>query len=230
MESNVLKSLRWTFNWNKPNIARNFETRIQWQGPGGGGMPLSSPEEPASDLMLFFFPLPNSWIRYCLVHILEHTNRTSDYVQNSTEELILVNTFDEGHEFVMFDLSALHIDLQGQEQGEGHLVLLVESACRVLVDLERHVLDDVHDSLGRDRRLLRSVRMIRENKKLHMAFSFEMIEISGVHCRVSGDFSRKRLGAPWIRYRFSTVVTHSRCVSSETIVKNHLGTFSKVIA
>ena len=65
--------------------------------------------------------------------------------------LALVNTFNEGHEFIMFDLAALHVDLQGQEQGEGHLVLLVETARCVLVDFERHVLDDVHDSLGRDR-------------------------------------------------------------------------------
>ena len=90
--------------------------------------------------------------------------QTTDYVYNSTEGLVLVNTFNEGHEFVMFDLAALHVDLQGQEQGEGHLILLVETARRVLVNLERHVLDDVHDSLGRDRRLLRSIRMKREIK------------------------------------------------------------------
>ena len=65
----------------------------------------------------------------------------------------------------MFDLAALHVDLQGQQQGEGHLVLLVETTCRVLVNFERHVLDNVHDSLGRDRGLLRSERKKEKERK-----------------------------------------------------------------
>ena len=89
----------------------------------------------------------------------------------------------------MFDLAALHVDLQGQEQGEGHLVLLVETACSVLVNLERHVLDNVHDSFGRDRRLLRSVWMRREIQRYRSSFSlkgFDFYYISRVNCKISG--------------------------------------------
>ncbi len=56
------------------------------------------------------------------------------------------------------DLVALEVNLQGQQQGEGHLVGLVQAAHGVFEDLEGHVLDDVGDSLLGDWRLLGSVR------------------------------------------------------------------------
>lgn len=50
----------------------------------------------------------------------------------------------------MLDPVALHVDLQGQQQSEEELVLLVEAACRVLVHLKGHELDNVADAFAGD--------------------------------------------------------------------------------
>ena len=50
----------------------------------------------------------------------------------------------------MFDLVALHVDLQRQQQREEELVLFVQTPGRVLKHLKGHVLDDVADALGGD--------------------------------------------------------------------------------
>ena len=56
----------------------------------------------------------------------------------------------------MLDLVALKVNLQGQQQGEGQFVGLIQTTHSVAEDLIRHVLNDVLDSLLGDRRLLRS--------------------------------------------------------------------------
>ena len=62
-------------------------------------------------------------------------------------------TLDKGHEFFMLDLAALHVDLEGQKESKRALVRLVQTPNCVLEHLEGHVLDDVRDTAGGNRRL-----------------------------------------------------------------------------
>lgn len=65
-------------------------------------------------------------------------------------------TFNKSHELIMFDLVALKVDLQGQQQGEGQFVSLIQTTHGIAEDLKGHVLNDVLDSLLGNGRLLRS--------------------------------------------------------------------------
>jgi len=58
----------------------------------------------------------------------------------------------------VFDVSGLKVFLEGEEEYEEELVVLVETTARVAEDLERQVLNDVVESLRRKRRLLRSTQ------------------------------------------------------------------------
>lgn len=60
-------------------------------------------------------------------------------------------TFDQGQELIMFDLSASHVNLQGQQQGEGHLVFLVQTSHCILKHFKCHVLYNVGYTLLGDR-------------------------------------------------------------------------------
>ena len=66
-------------------------------------------------------------------------------------------TFDECEELLSFDLAGLHVDLEGEEEGECVLVCLVQTSDCVLKHLKGHVLYDVSDPLRRDGRLGRPV-------------------------------------------------------------------------
>ena len=62
-------------------------------------------------------------------------------------------TLDEALELLATDQLRLKLNLDGQQYRKEELVLLVVAPRRVLERLERQVLDDVVDALGRDRRL-----------------------------------------------------------------------------
>ena len=66
-----------------------------------------------------------------------------------------IRTLDEGEELLVFDLAAGHVDLEGQQEGERALVLLVQTPHGIAEHLKRHVLDDVCDTLLGDRALRR---------------------------------------------------------------------------
>ena len=57
-----------------------------------------------------------------------------------------IHTFNESQELFVFQFPGGHVNLQGQQQGEGHLVFLVQSSDGVLEHLICHVLDDVGDT------------------------------------------------------------------------------------
>lgn len=59
-------------------------------------------------------------------------------------------TFNKCEELFMFDSVAPHVNLQGQQQGEEELVLLVQASRRILVNLKGHKLNDVGDALAGD--------------------------------------------------------------------------------
>lgn len=59
-------------------------------------------------------------------------------------------TLNECEELLMFDLVALHVDLQGEQQSEEKLVLFVETPRRVLIHLKGHELYDVGDPFAGD--------------------------------------------------------------------------------
>lgn len=65
-------------------------------------------------------------------------------------------TLDEGVELVMFDGSLLQANLEGEEEGEEELVLLIEPSTGVAEHTERQVVDDVLDTLAGDWGLVRS--------------------------------------------------------------------------
>ena len=63
-------------------------------------------------------------------------------------------TFDKRLELVVFNLAALHVNLECQEDGEQELMVLIQTTSRVFKHLVRHVLDDVGYTLGCDWALL----------------------------------------------------------------------------
>ena len=67
-------------------------------------------------------------------------------------------TFDKGHELLLFDLDAGHVNLESEEHSECELVLLIEASHRVAEHLKRHEVYDVCNTLGRDGRLGGSIK------------------------------------------------------------------------
>ena len=65
-------------------------------------------------------------------------------------------TLDEGVEVLVFDGSLLQADLEGEEEGEEELVLLIEPSTGVAEHTEGQVVDDVLDTLAGDWGLVRS--------------------------------------------------------------------------
>lgn len=59
-------------------------------------------------------------------------------------------TLNEREKLLMFDLVALHVDLQCEQQSEEKLVLFVETPRRVLIHLKGHELYDVGDPFAGD--------------------------------------------------------------------------------
>lgn len=68
--------------------------------------------------------------------------------------LPIVLTLDECLELIVFDLAKLHVNLEGQQEGEEELVILIQTTGCVLEHLIRHEFNDVSNTLGRYRTLL----------------------------------------------------------------------------
>jgi len=65
-------------------------------------------------------------------------------------------TFDESLEFGVTDVSQVERDLEGEQKHVEKLVLLVEASDSVTENVECQVIDDVGDTLRRNRRLGRT--------------------------------------------------------------------------
>lgn len=71
----------------------------------------------------------------------------------------MYHTFNECVEFLVFDVVALHVDLQRQQQCEEKLVLFVQTTCSVLIHLKGHELYDAGDPFACDGGFRRSVQI-----------------------------------------------------------------------
>lgn len=80
--------------------------------------------------------------------------------------LLLALTFNQCKELLMLDFATLQVNLQGKQQCEKELVLLIKASCSILIHFVGHMLNNVSYSLASDGALGRPIQKKGEHERV----------------------------------------------------------------